>query len=228
MKTKSKVVYGLLAFVGCILLTFSSIYKYLPTATTNETSATDIVGPIFVEIGELVKLSIDGNKTCSFSWQVMPETTDVVVYDGGRKAAFSAREKGIFTVVVAVSDAGKASIKVHHVRAGVEPEDTIEWISLWSEKIKLDKVAAGNLADVFSKVSDQIDAGLFTDIPKIIEATTTANRKLVGNDQTVKSFMSQLQRLLASKVEAGKLATVEDHAVVWKEISEGLKQWASK
>jgi hypothetical protein len=83
--------------------------------------------------------------------------------------------------------------------------------------------AASSLASSFRAMAAQSKS--YTDVQSFVTATGDNNRRALGATYVaLKPVLSALNQRLAALVQAGTLATVDDHVEAWAEIARGLEQ----
>jgi hypothetical protein len=83
--------------------------------------------------------------------------------------------------------------------------------------------AASSLASSFRAMAAQSKS--YTDVQSFVTATGDNNRRALGATYAaLKPVLSALNQRLAALVQAGTLATVDDHVEAWAEIARGLEQ----
>lgn len=182
--------------------------------------------PADAKIGELITLDASASNATSFKW--IAPTADFLVFDGGKKAVFSARKAGSYQFTLAVAlrdtvDVQTFTIKVEGPIAPPVTESLEEWIPYWRAEMDLPKDKLEALAVAFEKTSLQM-VTLATP-EKIIEATAKANREALGD--SLPQFVPLLQKIMTSldkMAKSGQLKTPESHALVWQSIARGLRK----
>jgi hypothetical protein len=197
-------------------------------------------GPKEVKVGQLARFDVAKSSGKTFKWKVLPESTDLEVYDDGRKVVFATGIAGEYTFIVACANDNDVDVKVQKLTVTsddnvppppgppVPPSPAsglkgkiIEWSNLVSSPNK--KAEAGKLATSFSSVKSQIVAGTLDTAELIIEETKNSNRNALGDSLTLwVPFMGQLQKEMRTQAEAGELVTPAQHAQMWGEIADGL------
>jgi hypothetical protein len=199
-----------------------------------------IEGPKTVKVGQLARFDVAKSSGKTFKWQILPESTDLEVYDDGRKVVFATGTAGEYTFIVACANDNDVDVKVQKLTvtadgnapappgpptppspvAGLKGK-VIEWSDLVTSPNK--KTEAGKLADSFSSVKAQIMAGTLDSAEAIIEETKNSNRAALEASLPMwVPFMEQLQREMRTQAEAGVLVTPAQHAQMWGEIADGL------
>lgn len=197
-------------------------------------------------VGELVRLDVSESHADSFKWLLVPQTADFEVYDNGKKAVFSARSTGDYLFIVACAledtvDVTTLVIKIEgsdpvtptpvEIPTVAKPADgasLLEWIPYWCSRSERSKAETLKLAQSFESVAAQISAGVLTDITEIVNTTSKANREaLAGSVVDWLPVLQNIQNELKNRAETGVLATAEQHASTWREIAQGLRNYAA-
>lgn len=217
----------------------SSIYDNLsPGPVVNAKADVVIEAPNEIKIGQLARLDVSKSAGKTFKWKVLPITTDFEVYDDGRRAVFSSGTAGDFTFIVACANDNDVDVKTYVVKVGeggvtpgplpgpINPATgmtgkVVELTRLVNSPNK--KAEAGKLSAGFTSVVKQIQDGQLTTADQIIESQKIANRAAVGNSLALwVPFLESLQKEMKTQAESGLLVTPEQHAVLWKQIADGL------
>lgn len=201
-----------------------------------------IKAPIEAEIGELVRFDVSASWAESFKWVLVPESGDFEVYDGGKRAVFSARTSGEYMFIVACAYENTVDVVIHNIRVGnpvpkpgdypvvIKPEAGAafsEWLPYWCSLTVRTEAETRKLADSFDSVAATISAGVYTTPEEIIKATSEANRQALGDSlESWKMVLLSLQNEFKARANAGTLASPEQHADMWREVAVGLRAYA--
>ena len=184
--------------------------------------------PDAATVGELVKLDASQSVADSYKWIILPESDDFLVYDGGARAVFSAREPGEYRFVLAVAKNGTVDVITHVVTVRGPPKppttnDLAAWVAFWTRTSRLPREEALALASSFESVASRVDT---LKTPKEwIKATAEANREALGKNITRwVPLLDKIGAALKKMAETGLLETPEQHAKVWLKIAEGLRK----
>jgi hypothetical protein len=196
-------------------------------------------------VGELIRLDVSTSVADSFKWLLVPESVDFQVYDDGRKAVFSARKPGSYMFVIACAKDGFVDVMTHvvHIVKPGDPDPTIKYpvvekpqpgasltnlLPYWCAEARRTQEEALALAESFESVAAAIAGGAYTTPVEISRATGEANRAALGD--SLASWMpvlSKLQGELKRRADAKELETPEQHAEAWREIAQGLLDYAA-
>lgn len=193
------------------------------------------------EVGELVRLDLSESAAQSYKWILVPESVDFETYRDGEAAVFSARKPGEYMFIVACAYNGSVDVATHVVTVKSKyPPDELDvarpskdasltkWATYWCATNNRPGDEAEKLAGSFEGVSAQIAAGVLQEADEIIAATATANRKALGDSLPEwLPVLRELQAAMKARAEQGELATPDQHQALWKEIAEGLRNYAS-
>jgi hypothetical protein len=197
-----------------------------PAGPSENVANAVLLGPTTAKVGELVRLDASGSMASAFKW--IAPTGDFEVYEGGRKAVFSARKEGVYQFTLAVALNNTLDVKTFTIRVeGPLPPPTTEsleaWIPYWKAEMDLPKDKLEALAVSFEKVSLQMTT--LANPEAIIKATAEANRAALGPDlQRFVPLLQKIQVSLEKFAKTGTLKTPEQHAMVWMEIARGLRK----
>jgi hypothetical protein len=199
----------------------------------DESSASIVLrAPDKAKVGQLVILDVSESTATSFRWEPQQKTPNFLVIDNGRRAVFSAEVSGVYTFVVAAAKDNTVDVKIHTIKiVGNQPQpsdDIVTKIAHWCESITSDtkRDDALKLAQSFSSVSALITDDMTPEA--IVEATKKSNRDALGdNIQNWTPFLKGLQNELKALAADGKLPDAESHRRMWREIANGLKEYAA-
>ena len=177
-------------------------------------------------VGEMVRFDASDSTADSFKWLLIPGSVDFLTYDSGSRAVFSARAPGNYRFVVAVAKDGTVDVIDHVIRViGPPPNPSTnslsEWLPVWLYATSLPRDECEILAANFEALAAR------DDLHKPIEwirATAESNREILGDriDAWI-PILDKINTALKKKAEDGLLDTPMDHAKVWREIAEGLR-----
>jgi hypothetical protein len=192
------------------------------------------------EVGELVRFDLSDSAAQSYKWILVPDSVDFETYRDGEAAVFSARKPGEYMFIVACAYNGSVDVATHIVTVGggvpyvpdVSKPDAVagidKWAVYWCSTNELPSDEARRLAGSFEAISAQIAAGILQEADEIVAATADANRKALGDSLSDwLPVLRELQAVMREKAEQGELSTPDQHRVLWKEIAEGLRNYAS-
>jgi len=179
-------------------------------------------------VGELVRLDVSESTADSFKWELVPDSVDFEVYADGRKAVFSARTPGEYRFIVACAKGGTVDVVSHVVKIIGRPaaptnNSLAQWIPFWLWDYDLPRKERLALADSFEAISKRADE--LKTAKDWIEATAKANREILGDSvDNWKPIIDKIGAALLKMAKSGALVTPEQHAAVWKEIAQGLRE----
>jgi hypothetical protein len=206
-----------------------------PPADPNA-AAVIIKAPTSVPAGTLVVLDVSGSNATNFAWKVVPETPNFMVIDGGKRAVFSGTG-GEYLFIVCGGKGDTVDIKTHSIVVDgpivppgpPSPADIAAKVAKWCEPVDspTKRDDALKLAQSFSSVAAVISPVMTP--ADIVDATRKSNQDALGsNVERWEPFLRSLQAELKSQAEAGLLPDTEAHAVAWRSVADGLKQYADK
>jgi hypothetical protein len=200
-----------------------------PSAAQEPVPTAKIVlkAPSTARVGELVRLDASESTADSYKWVLVPESVDFEVYAEGRKAVFSARDKGVFQFVVAVAKNGTVDVIVHTIRILGPPDEPSDvrdveghialW--LWNAPVSDDEKVA--LADAFDKVAEM---GLGEAPAWIYETKRAVDEALGDAKPRWDAFLKKVGGYMQQLGEAGVMLEPDEHAQIWKEIALALRR----
>lgn len=215
-------------------------YNIVPNTPINSSKA-DIVfeGPKEIKIGQLARFDVSKSAGKTFKWLVLPATKDFEIYDSGHKAVFTSGTPGDYTIIISCANDNEQDLKYFIVKVtsdgvvppgpGPIPPNPGGFIGRVTElatpvNSANKKAEALALAAGFDATVAQINAGTLTTADQIIAAQKTANQTALGNNiNNWLPFLTGLQTEMKNQAQAGLLVTADQHATMWKQISEGLK-----
>jgi hypothetical protein len=204
-------------FLSTILLLFAS-----------SLFAAEAIGPTTCVVGELVVLDASSLASEEVIWKVLRVDSSLIESQDfkafGKVACFSARESGLWLVIVSGVAEGKPCMLIHSIEVGggsVAPKletQMKQWVPL--VKSKNVKEEASRLAQSFQIIAS-------TDLPveKMLEATAIANKQALGNSlQAWIPFLDKLGDHLDQLAADKKLVTKEDYKKVWLDIASAIER----
>ncbi len=196
-----------------------------------------IEGPGQVEVGELARLSVEGERV---DWDCVPKIVDGQEYgENNQNYVASFRTPGIYTVIAAVYandtvevlsfpiqvEGGEVVVVVPDEIDDRYDETLVENVLSWCNTSGPNKDRVMSVATVFGVVAIQIQDGELRNSAEIIARTATLNEKV--NTNGLEPLLISIQTELISRSDLGLLETPAQHVRVWKSIAEGLERYAS-
>lgn len=191
--------------------------------------------------GHLVVLDLSKSRADSFVIKVTPDTADYKLMD--KLIVFTALE-GAYTVNIVGVRGGEVEMIDYPIVvsnsakpdrpapitpvAPVSPEsESVEsFIKALADTSQLDKDDAKLLSVSFTAVAEMIQPQ--ASVQEIISATASSNRSILGGRvEACRPFLDMLNKKLKVMHGTGELVTPADHQRVWREIAQGLKDFAS-
>jgi hypothetical protein len=183
--------------------------------------------PSTARVGELVRLDASESSADSFKWLLVPESVDFEVYAEGQKAVFSARVPGEYLFIVAVAKEGSVDVVTWLLRVIGPPEppnensNITDHVVYWLWNLQVSDESKIALADNFDRIAN-MDLG---EPKEWIYETSRSNRDVLGDEYAVwKPFLQKVGAKLEKMAEYQQLTTPEEHAIVWRQIAEGLRK----
>jgi len=201
--------------------------------------------PAKAEVGELVRFDLSDSTAQSFTWILVPESIDFIQYDGGERAAFSARKPGPLMFFISCAYEGSSAAIVHTITIvgpkvpdPVKPDlsiikpginaDFSQWVVYWCTVNKCAKNEAAALAVSFESVAAQINAGILQRADSIITTTARANKAALGDSLSQwLPVLQELQTTMKTMASRGALSTPDQHQTLWLTIAKGLHTYAA-
>lgn len=209
-----------------------------------------ILGQGEAVIGELVRLEVQGELV---EWDCLPQTDDLQEFgENNQNCVVSFRKGGTYNVIAAVYADGKVKIlhqpiTVEGVKTPAPPEPRpepkpvvvvpdydnvvvdqklVDEVQKWCRRSLANKSRVEDLATVFQMVSLEIKSGELNNTSSIFARTSELNSEI--DLSGMNRLMSNIQKYITEKSDAGELEDINSHLTVWISIAEGLTQYASK
>lgn len=200
-----------------------------------------IEGPEVIDAGTPVILTTEVVENTAYKWQILSNNAELKIYNicpvdepAHQMCLLSTTSPGNYRIqliaasiddatVTPVIDIAEHLIEITGVIPGTPPgTPPVGVIAKTVRDLALlvgDKATAKSLAGVFLILSRQS-----FDTPAQLLAATDASVTLTikGKSEKWKVFMTGLEVILKKLSSDGKLSTVEQHQVVWKQIAAGL------
>jgi hypothetical protein len=198
----------------------------------------------FAEVGELVRFDVSESVASSFKWLMIPDSVDFEICANGQHAVFSARKPGDYEFIIACGcndtvDVIRHIITVKRVAPPGPDEypniskpnanaELDKWVAYWCAVNKRPKDGADRLAGSFESIAAQIAAGVLQTANDIIQASAEANRNALGDSLLDwVPVLRELQTIMRTLAEQGKLSNPSQHQAVWEMIAKGLRHYIS-
>lgn len=208
--------------------------------------STEIIGAQTAVVGEMLRLSIDGDEV---EWKSLPENKNIQVFgDRNENLVVSFEQPGSYNVIAAATKDGKLKVSVltivvsasgtvvaPPVTSNPSPQPPItvpsgpvsglaEQVKGWCTTANVNKATAKTIATNFATVANEISLGTLKERDEIIARTVELN---TGLDLTgFESVMGSIQAHLTSASDSGSLVTPQQHHAVWESIAQGLNAYA--
>ena len=218
--------------VAILLLTMPAVLRPSDMQTqevVEQTAKIVLKAPSSARVGELVRLDASASSADSFKWVLVPESVDFEVYAEGKKAIFSAREKGEFLFVIAAARGGTVDIKTVKVVVKGEPEppadesDVKAHVKFWLEVDPMPDDVRNKLADAFTRISEM---GLSEPEAWIYETKRAIDEALGADKPKFEPFLRKLGKYMGELGASGQMSDAEGHKRVWLEIAAALREGA--
>lgn len=200
-----------------------------------------IKAPDKVKVGDMIIVDLSESLGGGFDYAVEPTPPGLRTFNKGKIIVCGTGDKNVtYTFSVSCALAGDSDIGIHKIKVTgaqapgppVNPgQNIIEKVKDWASEIESPTLRddAIKLAQSFSSVSIIIEQGTFESTKALITATATSNRDAVsGNLEHWTPLLDSLMRELKAMAQLGILSDVTDHARIWKEVAQGLREFADK
>lgn len=212
-----------------------------PTTQQNEAKAEVVINaPDRIKVGDLIVVDLSDSIGDGFDYEVIPEPPGLKVFDNGKTLVCGTGDENTkYLFIISCALEGDSDIKTHTVtvygapQPGPPPnpgENMVEKVTSWCQDVdspsKRDD--ALKLAQSFSSVAVIIEQDTFSSASELVKATSTSNRDaLNGNLEYWTPLLDALMNELKAMAAAGKLPDVKSHAKVWREVANGLREYAA-
>jgi hypothetical protein len=196
-----------------------------------------IIAPDKAKVGDLIVIDLSESIGSGFDVVVSPTPPGMMIFDDGRIIVCGTGNKALtYTFMISCAVDGDSDIEIHKIeitglpRVPVGPGDEVvekvkDWVSNVKSPSKRDD--ALKLAQSFASVAIVIDQGTFSTPEELVRATATSNREALGDNlEKWTPFLDHLMAELKAMADINKLTDVEAHGTVWKEVAQGLREYA--
>jgi len=199
----------------------------------------NIRAPDKVKIGDMIIIDLSESLGGGFDYAVEPIPPALLFFNDDRLIICGTGNKNLtYTFMISCaldddSDIGVHKIKVTGSQApGPPPEpgkNIVEKVKDWAGDVdspdKRDD--AIKLAQSFSSVAIVIEQDTFNTPAELVQAASTSNRDALGSNlENWTPFLDSLMQELKAMAKLGELNNVKDHAQIWKEVAQGLREYA--
>lgn len=191
--------------------------------------------PEFVEVGELVRISVPGRKVV---WKCLPDNPDYESYGmENENLVISFREPGKYTIIVACEDGDKVALDTYTIEVvsnaiNTQPDDP-EFVAVlvsdlegevvkWCNNAELSRTQAKKLAKNFQKTRKSVIDGDIDTIGKLVKKTYA---KVNSNEAAI--LFGDIQAYTLDQEESGTELSLDDYADLWGTIAGGLLRYAA-
>ncbi len=205
--------------------------------TSKSQAAVKIKAVDKIKIGGMIIIDLSTSIGEGFDYVVEPTPPDLRTFNGGKLIVCGTGDKNItYIFMISCALGGDSDIAVHKIKVtGAPPADVkpgealIQKVHRWAEYItspsKRDD--ALKLAQSFASMAVIIEQDTFGTVSELAEASRISNRDaLNGHIDNWTPFLESIRDELKRMSKSGKLPDVKSHARVWKDISQGLKEYA--
>lgn len=199
------------------------------------------------DTGDLIVLDVTGTDptaiTTNVKWLVIPDTNHLVWPDGTKLVMSTGKQKEyriIMTVGQVFKDGDAITqnletitrvIQINGDTTTIIPVPTDNTINSWLDLVQINdqytKLQARNdakkLSASFKDIALKIDAGQYVSFSAIITATRDSNDSLMIEKTAWTPWFDRLSLYLKDLTEAGKLETMQQYSILWKNISNTLE-----
>jgi hypothetical protein len=195
-----------------------------PPSPMNVQAKVVLDAPTQARVGQLVVLDATKSIGKSITWKT--EQKNFFKVDDGRKALFTAEESGEYDIVIVAENEGTVDVHVHKIKI-VDPLPPMtefqRKVKGWMTDIKHDgrKADAAKLSLSFAETAAAFKEGMTN--AEIVDATKKSNQVALGDNlMKWRPFLDGIKAELNSRSAANQLQSVEDHANMWREISDAI------
>lgn len=199
--------------------------------------------PDTMEVGELVRLSLEGSDAGGFKWQIKPHTNDFEVFQDGWRAHLTARPDSPESFLLMISGAGKVDSEdagqsylvwkeIHVEGRDVDegPRTLAHSVERWAKMVKPyegRQVHLKQIANVFTEIAaDKQITAEEMETAVAIASTAVLGQDLIAVDGEWAPFLDKLGAKIDELKADGELDAREQFEAVWLEISRGLERAA--
>lgn len=228
----NRILQSIAVAITILLLTMPAVLRpsEMQTQETVEQTAKIVLNaPSSARVGELVRLDASASSADSFKWVLVPESVDFEVYAEGKKAIFSAREKGTYLFIVAAARGGSVDIKTIKIEIKgppSEPEDVSDvrgHVKFWLEQNPVSDASRHKLADAFTRIAEM---GLGEPEAWIYETKRAVDEALGDDKPKWEPFLRNLGKYMGQLGADGVMTDAEGHKRVWLDIAAALREGA--
>ena len=176
-----------------------------------------LTAPDTCGIGELVELDASASVASSFTWQVIPETSDFRIIERGSRALFCSGSPGKYLFVLAAAKGNTVDCEIKEIIVGSTVLDTFSskvqtWLPADTDPKILEKLA---------KSFERVAAAGHDDIGTLIKTTALSNRAILGDDlDGYKPFLTAFSDYLKDNYSD---EPIEKHIELWFKIASALR-----
>lgn len=193
-----------------------------------------------VKVGDMIVIDLSESLGGGFDYHVEPMPPDLRTFNNGKVIVCGTGDKNVtYTFSLSCALNGDSDINVIKVKVTGAPapgppadpgENIVEKVKDWASEVdsptKRDDALA--LAQSFSSVAIVIEQNTFSTPAELVKATATSNRDALGDNlEHWTPLLDGLMSELKAMAQLGKLGDVRDHAVIWKEVAQGLREYAA-
>ena len=197
---------------------FSQMPIYSDDTMDNTDAKIVLSAPITGLVGELIELDASKSSATSFTWRVIPGTSNFRIIENGRKALFCSGKPGTYLFILAAAKRDSVDCVVHRIVIKGAPviNSLAARVKAWLPN-DADPVILEKLAKSFERVAS---AG-HTDVPLLVKTTALSNRGILGSDlNEYTPFLKSLSSYLKTNMAE---ASVEAHIELWFELASVLR-----
>lgn len=186
-----------------------------------------------VNIGDLIVIDLSESKGEGFDYFVEPTPPGLRVFNDGKIIVCGTGDKSTtytFSISCAVDNDSDIAVHKITVNTASPPDNSMvskvkEWAGVVESPTKRDD--ALKLAQAFASVAIVIEQDTFKSPEELVKATATSNREALGDNlEYWTPLLENLMKELKEMDRLGKLSTIEAHIPVWKDIAQGLREYA--
>lgn len=192
-----------------------------------------------VKVGDMIVIDLSKSLGGGFDYHVEPTPPDLQTFNDGKVIVSGTGDKNVtYTFSLSCALNGDSDIEVIKINVTGAPEpgpppspgdNIVEKVKDWADTVesptKRDDTLA--LAQSFASVAIVIEQDTFSTPAELVQATSKSNQDaLKDNLEYWKPFLDSLMSELKAMAQSDKLPDVKAHSAIWKEVAQGLREYA--
>ncbi len=198
-----------------------------------------INAPDKVKVGDMIVLDLSESLGAGFDYAVEPTPPGLRTFDNGQVIVCGTGDENVtYTFMISCALGGDSDIGIHKVKVtgaqipGPPPDpgqNIVEKVKDWASDVDspTKRDDAIKLAQSFASVAIIIEQNTFNTPAELVQATATSNKDALGDNlENWTPFLNSLMQELKAMAQLGKLGNMAEHARLWKEIAQALREYA--